>query len=117
MAAELDTSGWDKDKLQKVRNEVVDTAQYIEGMRKGVNTTTLELTASGWLGSASARFQQAMTKWDQAMVRVRQDLETIAEKVGQNTITYAAADEDVQSGMNRVDALINTGSVDGTINR
>ncbi|GGK50500.1 hypothetical protein Ppa06_09130 [Planomonospora parontospora subsp. parontospora] len=96
--------------IKKASELVVDTAQYVEGLRKGVQTTTQELTATGWLGTASARFLQAMTKWDEQMMIVRRDLESIAQKMGDNSITYSAADQDVQSGMNRVDALINTGT-------
>jgi WXG100 family type VII secretion target len=96
--------------IKKASELVVDTAQYVEGLRKGVQTTTQELTATGWLGTASAKFLQAMTKWDEQMMIVRRDLESIAQKMGDNSITYSAADQDVQSGMNRVDALINTGT-------
>ncbi|MBG0815328.1 WXG100 family type VII secretion target [Planomonospora sp. ID82291] len=96
--------------IKQASELVVDTAQYIEGLRKGVQTTAQELTATGWLGTASARFLQAMTKWDEQMMIVRRDLESIAQKMGDNSITYSAADQDVQSGMNRVDALINTGA-------
>ncbi|GGL56135.1 WXG100 family type VII secretion target [Planomonospora parontospora] len=96
--------------IKKASELVVDTAQYVEGLRKGVQTTTQELTATGWLGTASAKFLQAMTKWDEQMMIVRRDLESIAQKMGDNSITYSAADQDVQSGMNRVDSLINTGT-------
>lgn len=94
--------------IQKGSELVVDTAQYVEGLRKGVETTTLELTSSGWLGPASAKFVSAMRAWDEQMLIVRQDLEEIARKMGDNSIVYSAADQDVQAGIGRVDALINT---------
>jgi WXG100 family type VII secretion target len=94
--------------IRRASELVVDTAQYVDGLRRGVETTTQELTASGWLGPASARFVGAMRKWDEQMMIVRRDLESIARKMGDNSITYSAADQDVQSGMNRVDSLINT---------
>ncbi|MEV7009920.1 WXG100 family type VII secretion target [Streptosporangium sp. NPDC051022] len=96
--------------IKKASELVTDTAQYVEGLRKGVETTTQELTASGWLGSASAKFLAAMRKWDEQMLIVRGDLETIARNLGDSSITYDAADQDVQAGMGRVDALINTGA-------
>ncbi|GLW05011.1 hypothetical protein Misp01_01410 [Microtetraspora sp. NBRC 13810] len=87
---------------------VEDTAQYVEGLRKGVQTLTSELTSAGWLGSASAKFVQAMVKWDEQAMIVRRDLETIAKNMGDNVIVYRATEADVQSGMNRVDSLINS---------
>lgn len=95
--------------IKKASELVADTAQYVEGLRKGVETTTQELTASGWLGAASAKFLGAMRKWDEQMMLVRGDLETIARNMGDSSITYDAADQDVQAGMGRVDSLINTG--------
>ncbi|MER7129967.1 WXG100 family type VII secretion target [Streptosporangium saharense] len=95
--------------IKKASELVVDTAQYVEGLRKGVETTTQELTASGWLGTASAKFLAAMREWDRQMVIVRSDLEKIAGNLGDSSITYDAADQDVQAGVGRVDALINTG--------
>ncbi|GAA3115120.1 WXG100 family type VII secretion target [Streptosporangium carneum] len=95
--------------IKKASELVVDTAQYVEGLRKSVESKTVELTASGWLGAASAKFLAAMRKWDEQMMIVRGDLETIARNLGDSSITYDAADQDVQAGMGRVDALINTG--------
>lgn len=94
--------------IQKGSELVVDTAQYIEGLRRGVETTTLELTSSGWLGPASVKFVRAMRAWDEQMMIVRQDLESIAQKMGDNSIVYSAADQDVQAGVGRVESLINT---------
>ena len=92
--------------IQKGSELVVDTAQYVEGLRKGVHTIMDELK-TGWLGPASGRFLNAMVKWDEQMVIVRTDLESIARKMGDNSITYSAADQDVQEGVGRVDSLIN----------
>lgn len=108
--------GASPEKISKGAGLVADAAQQVEGMRKGVEITTQELTASGWLGTASAKFLQAMTAWDKQMTIVRQDLEGIADRMGQNVVVYSAADQDVQSGMGRVDSLINTGGIDAKIN-
>ncbi|MET8334013.1 WXG100 family type VII secretion target [Streptosporangium canum] len=109
--------GASPEKIRTGAGHVVDAAQNVNGLRRGVAITTQELTASGWLGGAAAKFQQAMKKWDEQMLIVQQDLEGIADKMGQNVVVYSAADQDVQSGMGRVDSLINTGAVDGKINR
>jgi WXG100 family type VII secretion target len=109
--------GASPEKIRIGAGQVVDAAQHVEGLRKGVQLTTQELTASGWLGAASGKFLQAMAKWDEQMMIVRRDLEGIADKMGQNVVVYSAADQDVQAGMGRVDSLINTGAVDGKINR
>ncbi|WP_326825241.1 WXG100 family type VII secretion target [Streptosporangium sp. NBC_01756] len=112
----MDFYGASPDKIRTGAGLVADAAQNVEGLRRGVSVTTQELTASGWLGTASAKFLQAMTAWDKQMLIVRNDLEDIADRMGQNVVVYSAADQDVQSGMGRVDSLINTGSVDAKIN-
>ncbi|MBB4918678.1 WXG100 family type VII secretion target [Streptosporangium saharense] len=93
--------------MKKAGGLAADTAQYVEGLRKGVLTTTQELTASGWLGAASAKFLKAMNEWDRQMALVREDLDKMSRDLGESSITYAAAEQDVEAGMNRVDALIN----------
>ncbi|MEU9834376.1 WXG100 family type VII secretion target [Streptosporangium sp. NPDC048047] len=103
----MDFYGASPEKINLGATQVVDTAQFVEGLRRGVATTTQELTASGWLGAAAVKFQQAMTKWDEQALIIRRDLEDIADRMGQNAVTYSGADQDVQSGMNRVDSLIN----------
>ncbi|MFJ2030183.1 WXG100 family type VII secretion target [Streptosporangium sp. NPDC087985] len=103
----FDEYGADAAKIKLASEQVVDTAQFVDGLRRKVAEDTQALTASGWLGAASAKFLQAMTKWDEQAMIVRRDLETIASNMGQNSVTYSANDQDVQSGMNRVDSLIN----------
>ncbi|GGT15328.1 WXG100 family type VII secretion target [Nonomuraea spiralis] len=93
--------------IKTASGHVVDTAQYIEGLRVSVETTANGLLNTGWLGPAAARFRTAMTNWDNSMRNVRLDLEDIAEKMGVNAVVYSAADEDVQAGMGRVESLIN----------
>ncbi|MFF4773024.1 WXG100 family type VII secretion target [Microtetraspora fusca] len=88
-------------------SHVVDTAQYIEGLRAGVETTANGLLATGWIGPAAAVFRRAMTTWNDSMRAVREDLESIAETMGVNAIVYDAADQDVQAGVGRVESLIN----------
>ncbi|WP_329085323.1 MULTISPECIES: WXG100 family type VII secretion target [unclassified Streptosporangium] len=106
----MDFNGYSTDSpaLQLAAGDVVDTAQYIEGLRQGVRTVTEELTGSGWLGAASGKFRSAMTRWDEQMLIVRRDLETIAENMGASAVSYSAADQDVDAGMSMVDSLINT---------
>jgi WXG100 family type VII secretion target len=93
--------------ISKASGHVVNTAQFIEGLRTSVETTSNGLLNTGWLGPAAAKFRTAMTNWDNQMRAVRQDLEGIADKMGVNAITYSAADEDVQAGVGRVESLIN----------
>ncbi|MFG1703420.1 WXG100 family type VII secretion target [Nonomuraea sp. M3C6] len=93
--------------ISKASGHVVDTAQYIEGLRSAVETTANGLLSTGWLGPAAAKFRTAMTNWDTNMRNVRTDLERIAENMGVNAITYSAADQDVQAGVGRVESLIN----------
>jgi WXG100 family type VII secretion target len=100
-------AGRSPEKIQKASTLVVDTAQFVEGLRKQVETDTMELKASGWKGAASEKFSLAMAEWNKQMVLVRTELETIARKLGQNAVTYSANDEDVMAGVSRVDQLIN----------
>ncbi|MEU5864819.1 MULTISPECIES: WXG100 family type VII secretion target [unclassified Nonomuraea] len=93
--------------IKVASGHVVDTAQYIEGLRTAVETTSNGLLNTGWLGPAAARFKNAMTNWDNSMRAVRTDLEGIADKMGVNAVVYSAADQDVQAGMGRVESLIN----------
>ncbi|RSN14678.1 hypothetical protein DMB42_09405 [Nonomuraea sp. WAC 01424] len=93
--------------IKAASGHVVDTAQYIEGLRVSVETTANGLLNTGWLGPAAARFKTAMTNWDNSMRNVRTDLEGIADKMGVNAVVYSAADEDVQAGVGRVESLIN----------
>jgi WXG100 family type VII secretion target len=93
--------------IKVASGHVVDTAQYIEGLRSAAETTSNGLLSTGWLGPAAARFRKAMEVWDNSMRAVRTDLEGIAEKMGANAVTYSAADQDVQAGVGRVESLIN----------
>ncbi|MFC7589983.1 WXG100 family type VII secretion target [Nonomuraea antimicrobica] len=93
--------------ITKASGHVVDTAQYIEGLRVSVETTSNGLLNTGWLGPAASKFRQAMLNWDTQMRAVRTDLESIADRMGVNAITYSAADADVQAGVGRVENLIN----------
>jgi WXG100 family type VII secretion target len=93
--------------IKVASGHVVDTAQYIEGLRTAVETTSNGLLNTGWLGPAAARFKRAMDGWDNSMRAVRTDLEGIAEKMGVNAVVYSAADQDVQAGVGRVESLIN----------
>jgi WXG100 family type VII secretion target len=107
ISSEVDGWGASASQIQKASVHVVDTAQYIEGLRVAVDTTANGLLNTGWLGPAAARFRTAMTNWDNQMRAVRTDLEGIAEKMGTNAVTYSAADQDVQLGVGRVESLIN----------
>ncbi|MFF3664256.1 WXG100 family type VII secretion target [Microtetraspora malaysiensis] len=93
--------------ITKASGHVVDTAQYIEGLRAGVETTANGLLATGWMGPAAAVFKRAMITWNDSMRTVREDLESIADTMGVNAIVYDAADQDVQAGVGRVESLIN----------
>lgn len=86
---------------------VVDTAQYIEGLRAGVETTANGLLATGWIGGAADTFRRAMDAWDKSMRVVRDDLDQIAQTMGANAVVYDAADQDVMAGVGRVESLIN----------
>ncbi|MEV4392063.1 WXG100 family type VII secretion target [Nonomuraea sp. NPDC049607] len=103
----VDFFGASPSQIKVASGHVVDTAQYIEGLRTAVETTANGLLTTGWLGPAAARFQKAMTSWDESMRAVRTDLELIADNMGVNAVVYSAADEDVQAGMGRVESLIN----------
>ncbi|MER7501182.1 WXG100 family type VII secretion target [Nonomuraea pusilla] len=102
-----DFFGANPKQIKAASGHVVDTAQYIEGLREAVESTANGLLHTGWLGPAAAKFQRAMTVWDHSMRSVRQDLEGIAEKMGINAITYSGADENVQDAVGRVESLIN----------
>ncbi|SFL16222.1 WXG100 family type VII secretion target [Streptosporangium canum] len=104
---ENSTHGRDADKIREASLQVADTAQFVDGLRRRVNDDTALLMTSGWLGPAAGKFKLAMEAWDTQALRIRQDLETIAENMGMNSVTYSQADDDVQQGMNRVDSLIN----------
>ncbi|MBF8185448.1 WXG100 family type VII secretion target [Nonomuraea sp. K274] len=93
--------------ISKASGHVVDTAQYVEGLRVSVETTANGLLTTGWLGPAAAKFRTAMTTWDNSMRAVRTDLEGIADKMGVNSVVYSAADQDVQAGVGRVESLLN----------
>ncbi|SEM05420.1 WXG100 family type VII secretion target [Nonomuraea pusilla] len=102
-----DFFGANPTQIKAASGHVVDTAQYVEGLREAVESTANGLLHTGWLGPAASKFQRAMTVWDQSMRSVRQDLEGIAERMGINAITYSAADQDVQDAVGRVESLIN----------
>ncbi|MEV4110561.1 WXG100 family type VII secretion target [Nonomuraea sp. NPDC049695] len=103
----VDFFGASPSQLKTASGHVVDTAQYIEGLRVAVETTANGLLNTGWLGPAAAKFKSAMTNWDNSMRTVRTDLEGIADKMGVNAVVYDAADQDVQAGVGRVESLIN----------
>ncbi|WP_433244236.1 WXG100 family type VII secretion target [Streptosporangium sp. CA-135522] len=103
----ISPAGRSPEKIQKASNLVVDAAQFIEGLRKQAEAEIEALKQSGWHGTASGKFAAAMSTWNTKMVGVRTELETIAQNLGQNAITYSANDEDVMAGVSRVDALIN----------
>ncbi|TDE59954.1 WXG100 family type VII secretion target [Nonomuraea mesophila] len=103
----VDFYGASPGQISKASAHVVDTAQYIEGLRVATETTATGLLNTGWLGPAAAKFRIAMNNWDASMRAVRTDLEGIADKMGVNSVVYSATDQDVQAGVGRVENLIN----------
>ncbi|GAA2818289.1 WXG100 family type VII secretion target [Nonomuraea rubra] len=99
--------GASSSQINLAAGNVTDTAQFIEGLRVAVETTSNGLLSADWLGPAANRFRTIMESWDAQMRAVRQDLEGIAEKMGANAITYSMNDEDVMAGVGKVEALIN----------
>lgn len=110
----MNVDGWgaDEENIQQASVRVVQTVEWIQGMRKGLKLEVEELTASGWLGTASTMFRGHMNNMDVEMGKVEEDLKFIAEAMGANAKTYAAVRGEVEQGMNMVDSLINTKSFD-----
>jgi WXG100 family type VII secretion target len=114
--------GASPEQLKAAAGHVERTAQYIEGLRKGVSNTVQELVASGsashWEGGAAIKYRQHMDAWDGACRRVIQDLETMYDNMNVGAGIYAAAEADahdmnlggVAANENRVDSLINVRS-------
>jgi WXG100 family type VII secretion target len=105
--------------LQNAARHVETAAQSIEGLRKGVETTVRELTASGvasgWEGTAAAKYKSHMDNWDMICKRIIQDLEKIYDNLNVGAGVYSRAEADshdiglshIEANTNQVDALIN----------
>ncbi|MBN6056476.1 WXG100 family type VII secretion target, partial [Nonomuraea sp. RK-328] len=106
----LEGYGANDEQIQQAQTRVVQTIEWIMGMRKGVKQEIEELTATAWRGVASGKFKTAMDNWDVEAGKIENDLRRIAEAMGANAQTYAAVRGEVEQAMNRVDMLINTGA-------
>ncbi|MGV9304767.1 MULTISPECIES: WXG100 family type VII secretion target [unclassified Nonomuraea] len=103
--ADIDFYQASKSQLVRARDLVVAAHEEMEGLRQAVIMTGENL-ATGWAGKAAQTFGQAMIGWDDNMILVRDDLFTVAERLGANAETYQKADDEAD-GANFVQGLIN----------
>ncbi|MDR8408568.1 WXG100 family type VII secretion target [Nonomuraea sp. 3-1Str] len=107
---DLQGYGANDEQIQQAQIRVVQTIEWIMGMRKGVKQEVDELTVAAWRGAASGKFKTAMDNWDAQAGKIEADLRRIADAMGANAQTYAQVRGEVEQAMNRVDMLINTGA-------
>jgi WXG100 family type VII secretion target len=103
-------------KLIKAAGQCESAAQYIEGMRKRVETIKGDLLAAGWKGGAAGQFGKALEAWDLDFRQVIKILEDIYDKLNINAGVYADA---AQQNMDLSGALTSAGSggrIDSLIN-
>ncbi|MDP9849393.1 WXG100 family type VII secretion target [Streptosporangium lutulentum] len=103
---------YDGEVIARAAARVLDASQQIEGMRQRVAIHADELLdkgpEGGWKGGAAGKYRIAMERWSQKAASVRMDLERIADNMDLNAKNYNSMTADVDAGMNRVDALINS---------
>lgn len=112
--------GASPEQVQAAARLVQAAATQIEGLRKGVAGTVLELLASGpaksWQGNAADKYKYHMDQWDQGAKRILGSLERIYDNMNVSAKIYSAAAAEAEDNMriaavgsneNAVDALIN----------
>ncbi|MDF2709984.1 WXG100 family type VII secretion target [Nonomuraea muscovyensis] len=112
--------GASPEQVQRAASQVQAAATQIEGLRKGVAATVLELLASGqaksWQGGAAEKYKFHMDQWDQGAKRILASLETIYDNMNVSAKIYSAAAAEADDNMRLADVGGNQNSVDALIN-
>jgi WXG100 family type VII secretion target len=86
--------------------QVQAATETINGLENQVDTHLINLL-SGWKGAASDRFATLLQEWLLDFRDIRQQLETMNEKLGGTQKTYQSTEQDEQQALSALSSVLN----------
>jgi WXG100 family type VII secretion target len=92
--------------MGRAAQQVRDATEVINGLENQVDTHLANLLG-GWKGEASTKFAGLLNEWLLDFRNIRQQLETMVEKLHGTAQQYQVTEQDEQAGLNQLSAVLN----------